>query len=150
MNALHMTPWAKALVPDDELACIRSEALAASAHVNLSADSPHGPLYATVWADGPDHAAVEWLRTHGPVQSVVGQLHQALDRPSLPGTCPECGDPLADGYTICADCCSHEHVETTDEADGHEGGLPHEWVSRCTDCGETVESDGGYGWERVR
>jgi ribosomal protein L32 len=60
--------------------------------------------------------------------------------------CQECGERSMRGYLLCSGCCAHEDVETTDEADGREGSLPHEWVSRCKDCGETVVWD-GEGWQ---
>jgi hypothetical protein len=59
--------------------------------------------------------------------------------------CRECGEQGARGHLLCSGCCAHEDVETTDEADGHEGGMAHEWVSRCLGCGEVVAWD-GEGW----
>ena len=147
-SQVRLTPWARTLVSDDELAVIRQEAIEREAHVNLNAVSPRGPLHATVWATGPDRTAVEWLRTQGPVEYVVSRVHEALALPPEMGICHECGEQGRQGYLICSGCCSHEHVETTDEADGHEGGLPHEWRSTCQDCGAEVEYD-GEAWEVV-
>ncbi len=145
MNAISTTPWARGLVSPDELATIRAEAAAVRAHVNLSARSPRGPLHAEVWTLGPNAARVDLLRDDGPSAYVLAQVRQVLDPTPAPQTCPECGDPLADGQAICAECCDHAQVETRDEADGREGGRPHEWVSRCEDCGSVVEFD-GEGW----
>ncbi len=142
MNAISTTPWARGLVSPDDLAVLRAEAAAVRAHVNLTARGPRGPLHAEVWTLGPNAVRIDLLRDDGPSAYVLAQVRQVLDPTPAPRTCPECGDPLADEQAICSGCCAHERVDTSDEADGREGGRPHEWVSRCGDCGSVVTFDG--------
>jgi len=152
---IQTTPWARSLVAPASLAVIHREAVEREAHVSLSATSPHGPLLAVVYAtmQGPQGGTetVEWLRTQGPVEHVVQRIHETLATPpelALGYGCRECGEATEPGYDLCDGCCGHENVETRDEADGHEGGLPHEWVSRCEDCGAVLEWD-GEGWRSL-
>ena len=70
-----------------------------------------------------------------------------------PAICHECGEPARRGYLLCDGCCGHDDVDTSDEADGREGGRPHEWVSRCEGCGaemEAVQNEDGWTWEVAR
>jgi hypothetical protein len=60
---------------------------------------------------------------------------------TVPGQCPGCDAPVADGHRFCAECCPQEYCQSCKDATG--GQCSEHQEPECT-CYELHGANGGH------